>query len=118
MRSLVRALMMTAGALTGVAAPGQGSNCIAPSEGARIETTAPASSTVRLEWRIPAEATKVRLQLSADPEFGKRLIDREVCCEARLRGLDVGLYHWRVMDVEADAEVCRSSFEVVALPKE
>ena len=78
----------------------------------------PARSTIRLEWRAPREGAKLRLQISADPELGRLLLDREVCCEAKLRGLDVGQYHWRVMDVDADAERCRASFEVVRLPNQ
>ena len=118
MRNRLATFVITTGAFAALPALGQASDCIAPSDGARIESEDPARSTITLEWRAPGDGAKVRIQLSADSEFGRLLIDRETCCEARLRSLDVGRYHWRVMDVDADAELCRSSFEVVALPKE
>lgn len=120
MRTLVTALLITTWASVGTArlGIGQESDCVAPSDGARFEFEDPARSTIRLEWRAPGEGARVRLQMSADPEFGRLLLDREVCCEAKLRSLDVGRYHWRVVDAEADAERCRASFEVVRLPKQ
>ena len=118
MRNRLAALVMTTGAFAALPALGQASDCIAPSDGARIESEDPARSTITLEWRAPSDGARVRIQLSADPEFGRLLIDREMCCEAKLRSLDVGRYHWRVVDAAADAEQCRASFEVVALPKQ
>jgi hypothetical protein len=117
MRKRLGALVMIAGAFSALPALGQGSDCIAPSDGTRFEFEDPARSTIRLEWRAHREGAKVRVQLSEDPEFGRALVDREVaCCEVKLRSLDVGQYHWRVM--EADAERCRASFEVVKVPEQ
>jgi hypothetical protein len=116
MRNLLGALVMTTGAFAAVPALGQESDCIAPSDGTRFEFEDPARSTIRLEWRAFSECEKVRVQLSEDPEFGRALVECEVaCCEVKLRSLDVGRYHWRVMD--AEAERCRASFEVIAIPK-
>jgi hypothetical protein len=119
MRNLPGALVMTTGAFAVVPALAQESDCIAPSDGTRFEFEDPARSTIRLEWRAPPEGAKVRVQLSEDPEFARALVDREVaCCEVKLRSLDVGRYHWRVVDSEADAERCRASFEVVKVPEQ
>lgn len=116
MRNVLGALAMTTGAFAVVPALGQESVCAAPADGTRFEFEDPARSSVRLEWRAPNERAKVRIQLSEDPEFGRALVDREVpCCDVTLRGLDVARYHWRVMD--AEAEQCRASFEVVAIPR-
>lgn len=109
MRTLLGTLVMTTGLLA-VNAVAQDSECIAPRDEERFEFEDPVRSTIRLEWRAPREDAKVRLQMSSDPEFGRLVFDREICCETRLRSLEVGRYHWRVMD--GDAEVCRASFEV------
>jgi hypothetical protein len=119
MENLLGALVMTTGAFAALPALAQESACVAPTDRARIESEDPARSTIRLEWRAPSEGATVRVQLSEDPEFGRALVDREVpCCEVTLRGLDVGQYHWRVLGADSDAEHCRASFEVVALPKQ
>jgi hypothetical protein len=89
----------------------------APTEDARIESEGPGRSSVRIEWAGGSAGAKVRLQLSADPEFDQLVIDRELpCCDARLRNLEAGRYHWRILDAAADAEQCRSSFEIVGRP--
>jgi hypothetical protein len=117
MRGLLGAWVMLAGAWAVAVPVAQGSDCTAPTKGARIESEGPGRSLVRVEW--PDGTAKVRLQLAADPEFGKPLIDRKVpCCEARVRNLEVGQYHWRILDAEADAEQCRSSFEIVGRPQQ
>ena len=117
MRTLLGALVITTGAFAVVPALAQESDCVAPSDGTRFEFEDPTGSTIRLEWRASRDGAKLRIQLSDDGEFGRLLIDREMCCEAKLRSLDVGRYHWRVMDVDAEAEQCRASFEIVAIPK-
>ena len=120
MRTLLPAFLITTWASAGNATPGVGqeSDCVAPSDGARFEFEDPARSTIRLEWRAPGQGARVRLQMSADPEFGRLLIDREVCCETKIRSLDVGRYHWRVVDADSGTEQCRASFEVIKHPRQ
>jgi hypothetical protein len=81
-----------------------------PSDGTRIQQTSATSSLVTLTWDHPE--TPITLQVSADEDFAKRLIDRSIpCCDAKLRNLERGRYYWRTL--EEGQETCRASFEIV-----
>jgi hypothetical protein len=73
-------------------------------------------SVVKLKWSSTTEGT-LRVQLSTHADFARMLVDRSVrCCEATLRNIEVGRYHWRVLTESEDGslqEECRASFEVI-----